>query len=108
MCRTEYFNYYESPTLNAKFLELPYSGKIYSCSFIDFKILMYAILLGADIAMVIVLPNEKEEISTLEQNIEQLLTPQPLTKAKVNVELPKFTAETNIKWINVLWRVSKY
>lgn len=30
MSQTEYFNYYESPTLNAKFLELPYSGNIYS------------------------------------------------------------------------------
>ncbi|KAJ8939781.1 hypothetical protein NQ314_010985 [Rhamnusium bicolor] len=82
MHQVEYLNYYENPTLNAKFLELPYKG--------------------GDISMVIVLPNETEGLSRLEQNIEQLLQPQPFTKERVDVDLPKFTIETEIKFIPIL------
>uniref|UniRef100_V5GQA0 Antichymotrypsin-2 n=1 Tax=Anoplophora glabripennis TaxID=217634 RepID=V5GQA0_ANOGL len=82
MSQTEYFNYYENPTLNAKFLELPYKG--------------------ADIQMVIVLPNEKEGLNSVEQNIEHLLAPQPFKQERVDVQLPRFTIETEIKFVPIL------
>lgn len=82
MSQTEYFKYYESPTLKAKFLELPYSG--------------------GDISMVIVLPNERDGLQSLEQNIEQVFAPQPLANARVEVQLPKFTIDSKIKFIPIL------
>ncbi|KAJ8945652.1 hypothetical protein NQ318_012370 [Aromia moschata] len=82
MHQVEYLNYYENPALKAKFLELPYQG--------------------ADITMVIVLPDEIEGLGALEQNIEQVLEPQPFTKERVDVDLPKFTIETEIKFVPIL------
>ncbi|XP_018566244.1 antichymotrypsin-2-like [Anoplophora glabripennis] len=82
LSQVEYFNYYESPTLNVKFLELPFDG--------------------IDMQMVIVLPNEKEGLKSVEQNIEQLLAPQPLKNERVHVEFPSFTIETKIKFIPIL------
>lgn len=82
MHQVEYLNYYENKNLNAKFLELSYKG--------------------ADISMVIVLPNEQEGLARLEENVEQLLAPQPFTRERVDVDLPRFTIETEIKFIPIL------
>ncbi|XP_023015269.1 antichymotrypsin-2 isoform X5 [Leptinotarsa decemlineata] len=82
MHQTEYLKYYENPKLNAKFLELPYQG--------------------SNISMIIALPNEKEGLAELEQNIEELLEPQPLKFERVDVQLPRFTIESEIKFIPIL------
>lgn len=63
--------------------------------------------LGSDIAMVIVLPNEVDGLSGLELNIEQLLVPQTYTPQRVKVELPRFTIETETKFVPILQNVSK-
>ncbi|XP_018566251.1 antichymotrypsin-2-like [Anoplophora glabripennis] len=85
MLQVETFNYHESKTLNAKFLELPYQG--------------------SDIAMVIVLPIEKDGLSQLEQNLEQLLVPQSYTPQRVKVELPRFTIESETKFVPILQKL---
>lgn len=58
--------------------------------------------------MVIVLPNEKDGLQSLEQNIEQVFAPQPLANARVEVELPKFTIDTKIKFVPILKTVSMH
>lgn len=57
--------------------------------------------------MVIALPNEKDGLKSLEQNMQQLLAPQPFAKERVEVWLPRFTIETEIKFIPILENVSK-
>lgn len=56
--------------------------------------------------MVIVLPNETEGLTSLEQNIESLLEPQPYSVERVKVELPRFTIENEIKFVPILQNVS--
>ncbi|CAG9817974.1 unnamed protein product [Phaedon cochleariae] len=82
MAQTEYFRYYENPTLNAKFLELPYKGR--------------------NISMVIALPNERNGLAALEQNIEAVLEPQPFKSERVEVQMPRFTIESEIKFVPIL------
>lgn len=81
----ETFRYYESPTLNAKFLELPY--------------------VGGNISMTVVLPNEIEGLSALENNLEQLLTPQDLDYQRVAVKLPSFLIESEYPLKSILQRL---
>lgn len=57
--------------------------------------------------MVIVLPNEREGLTSLEPNVEALLAPQPYTVERVRIQLPKFTTETEIKFVPILQNVSK-
>lgn len=57
--------------------------------------------------MTIVLPNEIEGLAKLEENIEQLLVAQPFTRSIVEVDLPKFTIESEIKFKPILKNVSK-
>nr|CAH7754896.1 unnamed protein product [Callosobruchus chinensis] len=82
MRQVEYFKYYENPELNAKFLELNYKGN--------------------NVSMVIVLPNEKEGLSALEENIDKLLEPQPYETQRVELSLPKFGMESKIQFVPIL------
>ncbi|XP_063911913.1 serine protease inhibitor 3/4-like isoform X2 [Zophobas morio] len=77
MHNTDLYNYYESAELNAKFLELPYQGN--------------------DVSMVIVLPNEKEGLSSLENEIEKVFTAPRFTHERVSVSLPKFAVENKVQ-----------
>lgn len=86
MQTTDTFNYYESPKLNAKFLELPYQG--------------------GDISMVIVLPNEREGLAAVEGKLEDVFADHDWTLERVNVELPKFTIESSVQFVSILKNVS--
>ncbi|KAG5881615.1 hypothetical protein JTB14_030309 [Gonioctena quinquepunctata] len=83
MHQTDYFKYYENPILNAKFLELQYQG-------------------SDDVSMVIVLPNEKDGLTAVEENIEEILAPQPMKMERVDIQLPRFTIESEIKFVPIL------
>ncbi|RZC32705.1 Serpin domain containing protein [Asbolus verrucosus] len=78
----EWFNYCENSVLNAKFLELPFEGE--------------------DISMIIVLPNEKEGLASLENQIEKVFAPQNFTREFLNVALPKFKVESTLELKNTL------
>ncbi|RZC42102.1 Serpin domain containing protein, partial [Asbolus verrucosus] len=78
----QWFNYYQSPHLNAKFLEMPFVGR--------------------DVSMVFVLPNERGGLATLENQIENVFAPQPLRRSFLNIQLPKFKIETTLSLVNVL------
>ncbi|KAG5867753.1 hypothetical protein JTB14_019638 [Gonioctena quinquepunctata] len=82
MVQTETFGYYECPKVNAKFLEMGYRG--------------------GNVSMVIVLPNELEGLAALEQNMEEILKPQPLVATRVAVQIPKFEIHTKIEMIPIL------
>ncbi|KAG5861742.1 hypothetical protein JTB14_013348 [Gonioctena quinquepunctata] len=82
MEQTETFSYYECPKVNAKFLEMRYQG--------------------ANVSMVFVLPNEIEGLATLEQNMEEIMKPQPLVATRLTVQIPKFEMETKIGMIPIL------
>lgn len=86
MQNTDLYNYYESSELNAKFLELPYQGD--------------------DVSMVIVLPNEKEGLAALENQIEKVFAAPKFTQERVSVSLPKFTVENKIQLKKILKNVS--
>ncbi|RZB39112.1 Serpin domain containing protein, partial [Asbolus verrucosus] len=73
----EWFNYCENSVLNAKFLELPFEGE--------------------DISMIIALPNEKEGLASLENQIEKVFAPQNFTNEFLNVALPKFKVESTLE-----------
>ncbi|KAL1505326.1 hypothetical protein ABEB36_004917 [Hypothenemus hampei] len=68
------FRYYESNQLKAKFLELPYKG--------------------TNITMTIVLPFEIDGLQSLENNLDQLLQPQPFTEEQVLVKIPPVQVES--------------
>ena len=85
MHNTDLYNYYESAELNAKFLELPYQGN--------------------DVSMVIVLPNEKEGLSSLENEIEKVFTAPRFTHERVSVSLPKFAVENKVQLKTLLENV---
>ncbi|XP_068910462.1 serine protease inhibitor 3/4-like isoform X3 [Tenebrio molitor] len=82
MHNTDVYNYYESPELKAKFLEMPYEGD--------------------DLSMVIVLPNEKEGLAALESQIENVFAAPRFTQERVSVSLPKFTVENKIQLKKIL------
>lgn len=56
--------------------------------------------------MTVVLPNEIEGLSALENNLEQLLTPQDLDYQRVAVKLPSFLIESEYPLKPILQRVS--
>jgi serpin B len=82
MHNTDVYNYYESPELKAKFLEMPYEGD--------------------DLSMIIVLPNEKEGLAALESQIEKVFAAPRFTQERVSVSLPKFTVENKIQLKKIL------
>lgn len=82
---TDLFNFYESPELNAKFLELPY--------------------LGDDISMVVVLPNEKQGLTELENQLEKVLAAPKFSQERVSVSLPRFTVENKVQLKKILENV---
>ncbi|RZB38921.1 Serpin domain containing protein [Asbolus verrucosus] len=82
MHNTDLYYYYESPELNAKFLQLPYEGD--------------------DVSMVIVLPNEKEGLAALEGQIENVFAAPKFSLERVSVSLPKFTIENKVQLKKIL------
>ncbi|RZC42982.1 Serpin domain containing protein, partial [Asbolus verrucosus] len=76
------FNFYESPELDAKFLEMPYKGD--------------------GLSMTIVLPNDIEGLASLERQIGKVFEPQNLEIEEVNVALPKFKIENTLELTSVL------
>ena len=83
----QYFNYYECPHLQAQFLELPFKS--------------------GDASLVVVLPNEKDGLSSLEKQLDQVFASQhELQKTFLNVLLPKFKIETTVDFRVVLQNVS--
>ncbi|EFA09184.1 serpin peptidase inhibitor 18 [Tribolium castaneum] len=82
----EHFNYYECPHLKAQFLELPF--------------------LGGEASMVFVLPNEKDGLSRLENQLESDFVPQhELKRTFLNVVLPKFRIESLINFVDILTKL---
>lgn len=79
---TEHFNYYESPELKAKFLELPYEG--------------------GEVTMTFVLPYDVESLPALEARIEDVIGAQQLRREKVHVVVPKFKVESKIQFKPIL------
>ncbi|XP_015840668.1 antichymotrypsin-2 isoform X4 [Tribolium castaneum] len=82
MQNTDLYNYYESPELKAKFLEMPY--------------------LGDDISMVIVLPNEKDGLEFVESQVDKVFTTHNFTQERVSVSLPKFSIENKVQLKKIL------
>lgn len=80
------YNLYESVELNARFLELPFQG--------------------GEVSMVIALPNAKNGLGNLENQIEKVLEPQPFVVENVVVVVPKFKTETRGYLKNILQAVS--
>jgi len=77
MHMTETIGYAEIPELNAKAVELLYQG--------------------GDVAMQIILPNEKDGLAEMEQKLRTFdLSTIQFTKTKVALSLPKFKLETTI------------
>lgn len=78
-------NYYESPELKAKFLELEFEG--------------------GDVSMTFVLPNEKEGLAQLENEVGKALEAPKYTKEYVKVALPKFKIESRADFKDILQKV---
>ncbi|KAB0792579.1 hypothetical protein PPYR_14538 [Photinus pyralis] len=79
---TRYFKYHSSSNLDAQFLEMPYKGD--------------------DVSMVVVLPNQVEGLSALENNIEAVLNTKLDEKVNVHLQLPKFKRETRVELKKIL------
>ncbi|RZC34789.1 Serpin domain containing protein [Asbolus verrucosus] len=75
--------YYESSELNATFLKLSFNK-------------------SKKVQMVIVLPNERNGLAALENQIDKVLTAPKFTSKDVNVALPKFTIESSIDFKKIL------
>lgn len=80
------FDYYESTTLNATFLRLPYEG--------------------SNIALLIVLPNSRDGLAAVESHLQDALTEPRFTSELVYAYLPKFRIETDIAFTPILKKVS--
>ncbi|XP_072391490.1 antichymotrypsin-2-like [Diabrotica undecimpunctata] len=82
MTMTEVFRHYENKGLDTQFLEIPFKsdGLVFS----------------------VALPNKKDGIAALENNIEKVFEPQPYTHVPVHLKLPKFTVETELNLKNIL------
>jgi serpin B len=78
-------NYYESPELKAKFLELEFEG--------------------GDVSMTFVLPNEKEGLAQLENEVGKALEATKYTKEYVKVALPKFKIESRADFKDILQKL---
>ncbi|RZC38072.1 antichymotrypsin-2-like, partial [Asbolus verrucosus] len=81
-CRYQCFDYCACKELNAKFLELPFTG--------------------GDASMVIILPNEKEGLAALENQIESVFRPRQLHRGLIDVSIPKFRIESRICFKQIL------
>ncbi|KAJ8947220.1 hypothetical protein NQ318_001506 [Aromia moschata] len=84
MLAEQYVNYWKNDELNARFVELP--------------------LQGANISMVIALPNEVDGLADLENNVELVLRtpPKVCLLRPVEILLPRFSVETKTKFVPVL------
>ncbi|XP_031356613.1 antichymotrypsin-2-like [Photinus pyralis] len=82
MDNTEYFKYHSSSNLDAQFLEIPYKG--------------------GDVSMVVVLPNQAEGLSALENSIEAVLNTKLDWNVEVHLQLPKFKRETKVELTKIL------
>ncbi|CAH0553256.1 unnamed protein product [Brassicogethes aeneus] len=82
MHTSEYFNYYENKDLQATFLEMPYAG--------------------GDATMTIVLPDKNIQLADVEQKLEEVLKPQPYKPERVAVAIPKFSVESQVKFVPIL------
>uniref|UniRef100_A0A6P7FJN9 Antichymotrypsin-2-like isoform X1 n=2 Tax=Diabrotica virgifera virgifera TaxID=50390 RepID=A0A6P7FJN9_DIAVI len=82
MTMTEVFKHYKNEELDTQFLEIPFktNGLVFS----------------------VALPNKKDGIAALENNIEKVFEPQPYTDVPVELKLPKFTVETDLNLKNIL------
>ncbi|XP_044253427.1 antichymotrypsin-2-like [Tribolium madens] len=74
--------YYESEELKAKFLELPFEG--------------------GDVSMIFVLPNEKDGLEALENQLEKTVEFPKLTEEFVKISLPKFQIRSQFTLIEML------
>jgi serpin B len=83
MKKSDYYGYYESEELGAKFLEMPFKG-------------------AREVKMVIVLPNDKEGLKELEGRVEEVYSGAQFQWETVEVELPKFKIETSIDFKRIL------
>ncbi|KAK4872900.1 hypothetical protein RN001_014929 [Aquatica leii] len=79
---TDYYKYFKSDKLKAKFLEMPYVGDRYS--------------------MVFVLPYEKDGLEQLEYQLEDVFDISPRYKVKVHVQVPKFKTEFKVELTDIL------
>ena len=82
MAMTEIFKYSENKDLDTQFLEIPFkaNGLVFS----------------------VALPNKKDGIAALENNIEKVFEPQQYTHKPVHLRLPKFTVETELNLKTIL------
>lgn len=80
------YNFYESEVLNAKFLEIPFGGD--------------------EALMVLVLPNLRDGLQSLENQIETVLKPFTTKLEFVDVVVPKFQIETKVNFKFILKTVS--
>ncbi|RZC36372.1 Serpin domain containing protein [Asbolus verrucosus] len=76
MQKVDFFNYFESKDLKAKFLELCFESD--------------------EISMIIALPDEKTGLTSLENQIAQVFSPPEFTNERVKVAIPKFQFEYKI------------
>lgn len=76
----------DNQELGAQFLELPFDAE--------------------DAKMVIVLPNEKNSITTLEAKMDQVLAPQNYQEEYLTLSLPKFKIETETSLSQILEEVN--
>lgn len=83
--------------------------KLFFIDLFNIDLLMPQLLLLSDsnVSLVIALPNEIDGLSKLEQNIEQILEPQPFRFERVDLKLPKFRIESEIQFKPILQDVSK-
>lgn len=65
-------------------------------------------LLGDGLSMVIALPYEKEGLTALEKNVENLLETQELKPKRMHLKLPKFTIDSEFPLVDSLKGVSTY
>ncbi|KAK5650360.1 hypothetical protein RI129_001389 [Pyrocoelia pectoralis] len=76
------YKYYEDTELKAKFLEIPYKGN--------------------DVSMIIALPDNPEDINTLENNMDIVLKPKFEHLVNINIRIPKFEIKESIKFKKIL------
>ena len=79
------FLFFECHHLNAKFLELPFKS--------------------GEASMTFILPNDKDGLSKLENDLKRALVPHNLTHEMVEVQIPKFKIESKIDLKEILRNV---
>lgn len=85
MHTVDVFRHCDCARLDAQIVELPYAYGEYS--------------------MVVALPNTKGGIWALERNVGEVLTTVRFTDATVHLTLPKFSAQTSIRFKPILQKV---